>query len=49
MQIYFDRRGNLAVLLAFGYSLSDPRTNTLLCVCDDRLAIRHMSDQELCA
>ena len=47
MQTYFDRRGNVAVLIAFGYSLSDARTNTVLCVCDDRLAIRRLSDQEL--
>lgn len=47
MQTYFDRRGNEAVLIAFGYSLSESKTNTVLCICDDRLAMRHLSDQEL--
>lgn len=47
MQTYFDRRGNPAVLVAFGYSATEPNTNTVLCVCEDRLAMRRLSDQEL--
>jgi len=47
MRTYFDLRGNEAVLIAFGSSLSDSKTNTVLCVRDDRLAMRRLSDEEL--